>query len=103
MRNSRELVADAEKSIQNNDYDEVSEIICEALGHLSDFVWKTGEKWERSTVKECCYDIGELIYENSGLSGMQSVYRSVYAEMRGIAARYLELFWNGCGDGAWLG
>lgn len=103
MRNSSELIADAKEAIKEDDYGEVSKIVCEAIKHLSDFTWKADEKWDRDTVRDCCYDIGELIYEDSGLSGMQAVYRSVYAEMRGVAARYLEHFWNGCGDGEWRG
>lgn len=103
MRNSGELIADAKSAIKNGDYDEVVEIVCEALGHLSDFSWRTGEIWNRDTVKICCFEIGELIYEDGDISSMKDVYAAVYSEMRGVAARYLEHFWDGCGDGEWRG
>lgn len=103
MRNSSQLVSDAEKAIQKDNYGEVCDILCEALGHLSDFSWRTGETWDRDTVRDCCNEIGELIYDDGGLSAMQDVYRAIYTEMKGIAARYLEHFWDGCGDGEWRG
>ncbi len=47
--------------------------------------------------------MGDIIYDDWDLNGMQAVYRGVYSEMRGVAARYLEHFWDGCGDGEWRG
>ena len=103
MRNPDELVAAAKKAIAKDDYDTVVAIVCEALKHLSDFCFKADERWDRDTVKECCYDIGELIYEDGEIEKMKAVYTEVYYEMRGVAARYLEHFWDGCGDGEWRG
>lgn len=78
------------------------DLIIAALKHLHDFAFMTDE-WDRDTVKNICYDIGELLYEEGGISTMESVYYEVRAEMKGVAARYLEHFWHGVGDGAWLG
>ena len=103
MRTAEELVRDAEVAIAAGDYGAVCTILCEALGHLSDFSWRTGETWERDTVRDCCYDIGQRIYADSDIDGMRDVYQEVRFEMKGIAARYLEHFWDGCGDGAWRG
>ena len=103
MRNSAELVEAARAAVEDDDYTEAAEIVCEALGHLSDFSWKTGEEWERNDVRSCCNEIGDIIYDKGGLQAMQDVYYDVRYEMKGVAARYLEHFWDGCGDGAWRG
>jgi len=101
MRTPEELITDAKVAITDGDYDTVVEILCEALGHLSDFSWKTGETWERDDVRDCCHEIGEMIYDDGEIEQMKDVHREVYYEMKPIAARYLEHFWNGCGDGEW--
>ena len=78
--------------------------ITSALKHLSDFNWMSkGEAWDRDEVRDACYRLGEIIYEEHGMSGLQSVYYNVRYEMKGVAARYLEHFWDGVGDGAWRG
>lgn len=101
MRSPEELVAAAREAIAEDEYDDVMDALQEAIGHLSDFSWKTGVKWDADTVRECCHEIGELIYRDAGMRGMQFVHEGIYYRMRGIAARYLEHFWNGCGDGEW--
>lgn len=77
-------------------------LIIAALKHLHDFAFNT-EEWSRDTVKDICYDIGELLYDEGGVSMMEDVYYDVRSEMKGVAARYLEHFWHGVGNGAWLG
>ena len=78
--------------------------ITSALKHLSDFHWMSkGEVWDRDDVRDACYNLGEIIYEENDLGGLQNVYYNVRSEMKGVAARYLEHFWDGVGDGAWRG
>ena len=102
MRTAEELIRDAKAALEEDDVDEVVEIVCEALVHLKEFSWKCGgEEWEWSDVKDCCHEIGELIYEHGEFDEMKDVYEEVYYEMKPLAARYLERSWNGCGDGAW--
>ena len=103
MKTYDELIEAARDAISDGDRDKVSELICEALGHLREFYRKDNVPWEQDTVRSCCHEIGEMIYEEYGISGMVEIHRSVYAQMKGIAARYLEHFWNGCGDGEWRG
>lgn len=103
MRNAEELIAAARIAMEENDFDEVVEILCEALGHIRDFSYRTGETWEWSQVRECCHEIGEKIHEKAGFDGMREVYTAVYYEMKALAARYLEKAWDGCGDGEWRG
>ena len=103
MRTAEELIEAAKTALKKDDTDEVVEILCEALAHLSDFSWRTGVTWEVSEVKSCCHEIGELIHEAGGIAAMQDVYYDVRDEMKPLAARYLERFWNGCGDGEWRG
>lgn len=103
MRTASELIRDAKAALEAKDLWEVTDILCEALGHLSDFSWKTGVTWEWPEVKDCCYEIGEMIHEHGGMALMQAVYRNVHSEMKYIAARYLERSWDGCGDGEWRG
>ena len=103
MRTAEELIHDAKEALENEDYDEVVEIVSEALGHISDFSWRTGVTWEWSDVKECLNEIGEIIYEQGGLDAMRDVHEAVYFHMKPVAARYLEKSWDGCGDGAWRG
>ena len=101
MKTIEELLAAAREVIAAGDDDKASDIICEALGHLPDFSRGAGEVWDRDTVRVCCHEIGELIFDQDGIGRMQDVHRLVYAKMKGVAARYLEHFWNGCGDGEW--
>lgn len=96
-----ELIESAKGAIAEEDDDRISKLICEALGHLNEFSWKTGVVWERDTVRDCCHEIGDMIYDDGGIDKMQEIHRMVYGEMKGVAARYLEHFWNGCGDGEW--
>lgn len=103
MKTAEELVWQAKSAIAEGDYGPVCAALCEALGHLTDFSWRSGETWERDTVCDCCYAIGEAIYADRELEGLQAVYQEVRWEMKGVAARYLEHFWDGCGDGAWRG
>ena len=101
MRTAEELILDAKTALAEDDIWKVSDILCEALGHLSDFSWRTGVTWEWSEVKECCHEIGELLYDHGGMTLMKDIYMDVRDEMKYVAARYLEHSWNGCGDGAW--
>ncbi len=101
MKTYEQLAESAKEAISMEDDDKTAELLCEALGHLQEFSWKTGVVWERDTVRNCCHEIGELIYDKAGIDKMQEIYRMVYAKMKGVAARYLEHFWNGCGDGEW--
>ena len=100
---SEDLIEPARKAISTGDYEQLSDIICDALSRLSDFCRKADDIWDRDTVRDCCHEIGDLIYAENGIFGMQEIHRIVFLKMKGVAARYLECFWNGCGDGEWRG
>ncbi len=103
MKTYEELIESAKGAIAAGDDESVSAILCEALGHLNDFSRSTETVWERDVVRSCCHEIGELIYDEGDVFKMQDIHRAVYAKMKGVAARYLEHFWDGCGDGDWRG
>ena len=103
MRSPEELIAEARKATEVDEYISIMDVLQEALSHLSDFSWKSGETWDMETVHSCCHEIGDLIYEDIGFRGMRFVHDGIYYRMRGIAANYLDHFWNGCGNGAWRG
>lgn len=103
MRTASELIADARAAMETEDYGEVTAIVCEALGHIRDFSYRTGEVWDWAEIKQCLNCIGDIIYDKGELDGMKHVYYNVHAEMKYVAARYLERAWDGCGDGEWRG
>lgn len=103
VRGPEELIAEAKKATEIDEYIEIMDVLQEALGHLSDFSWRAGETWDTDVVRNCCYEIGELIYDDIGFRGMRFIHDGIYYRMRGIAANYLDHFWNGCGNGAWRG
>ena len=80
-----------------------ADAIVEAMKHKSEFPGFPDDKWDRDTIADICYDIGEEIYEQEGMSGLKSVYYELRRRMGPVAARYLEHFWDGVGDGAWRG
>ncbi len=81
--------------------DVAAEQIILALKHLSDFC--KSDCWSRDEVCDTCFEIGELLYTYDEMDALQDVYYLVRSEMGGVAARYLEHFWNGVGSGAWRG
>ena len=101
MERITDLVTEVETALDDDDYIEVSDLICEAFTHMSDFNRGECEVWDWSDIKEALHEVGELIYEKDGFDAMQGVHNDVYMGMGPLAARYLEKAWNGCGDGAW--
>ena len=103
MEQYTDLEIEVSSALDEDDYIEVSDLICEAFKHLSDFNYGDCEIWDWSDLKDALYDVGELIYEKDGIDAMKDVWKVVYMGMGPLAARYLEKAWNGCGDGAWRG
>lgn len=101
MRTIEELRSDAETAFEEDEWSDIEDIVLEALGHLSSFCRDEDQVWDSDDVKELCHDIGDGIYDKWGFREMQAVHNTVYCVMGGVAARTLEYFWNGCGDGAW--
>lgn len=81
-------------------YDTAYDTISEVISHLDDFC-RSDDVWDSDTVKDICYDIGEIIYDEKDLDTMKQMYDELHGDMGPIAARYLECFWNGVGGGAW--
>jgi hypothetical protein len=61
-----DLVTEVETALDDDDYIEVSDLICEAFTHMSDFNRGDCEVWDWSDIKEALHEVGELIYEKDG-------------------------------------
>ncbi len=58
------------------------------------------EIWDTDAIKKTCFEIGELVYQEGDMEYLSNIYYEL-RETMGLAARYLEHYWNGVGDGAW--
>ncbi len=101
MRTIKELIEATKVFIEEDDYDSIVEIVCEALKHLPDIRTPEFDRWEEKAVASCCHDIGNLIFEHTGIRGLRFVMEGVNYRLNFVIAKRLSQFWDGCGEGAW--
>lgn len=101
MRTLYELSTGVDEALAEDDWCEIEDIVLEALHHVESYAGGEYEVWETSDVKEMLHELGDKVYDKWGLKELKCIYDTVYSEMGYSAARLLEYFWNGCGDGAW--
>ena len=80
-----------------------ADAISEAISHLREFPGFPDDVWDSDTAEDVCYSIGSIVYDGEGFGGLESVYYAVRRRKGPVAARYLEHFWDGVGNGAWRG
>ena len=101
MRTLDELRNGIDVALDDDDWCEIEDIVIESLRHVSGFAGGEWELWETDDVKELCHELGDKVYDKWGMKELKAIHNTIYCELGPIAARLLEHFWNGCGDGAW--
>ena len=101
MRTLEELRDGIDTALDDDDWCEIEDIVLESLRHIGSYASGEYEPWETDDIKELCHELGDKVYDKWGMSELKAIHNTVYCELGGSAARLLEHFWNGCGDGAW--
>ncbi len=101
MRTKEELYTDIDDALDDDDWCEIEDIVLEALHHIESYSDDEYEAWETGDVKAICHTLGDKVYDKWGMKELKAIHNTVYCDMGASAARLLEYFWNGCGNGAW--